>query len=853
MTTLHLLTQDEITRCCPETEGFGALHGPQGSLPLKAMEVRARILGLVASQTVRQTYVNTLSTPIEATYLFPLPDRAAVTRFRLEVGERVVEGDLQERGQARRTYDQAIAQGHRAAITEEERPGVFTMRVGNIMPGEEATVWLDLTGPLSWQEGEVTYRFPLVVAPRYVPGTPLPGEQVGSGVAADTDACPDASRISPPVLLKGYPNPVQLSLSVELDAAGLELGAARASLQAVSESTAPGRRTIRLQPGARLDQDFVLRVALGAGTISSSLLTQADPERPGEGTFLLTLVPPADGARATKPRDVVFVLDRSGSMGGWKMVAARRATARMVDTLADKDRFAVYAFDHAIEAPPSLGTALQPATNRNRFRAVEFLAGLEARGGTEMAGPLQQAGAALVGGDEGREKVLVLVTDGQVGNEDQILRRLGADLGTLRVFTLGIDRAVNAGFLRRLAGLGGGYCELVESEERLDEVMDQIHRRIDTPLLTDLSLRAQGGSLVTDSVVPGRLPALFAGTPVQLSGRYTGSLRGVCVSAQDAVGFQRWDRELTASSSGLADLGPVWARGRIRDLEDRWVLARGGEKQALEQQVVAVSLRHTVLSRFTAFVAVDRSEVVNEGGRQQAVTQAVESPAGWEDALRDAVNHCAPPGGGFAAPPTLRASACESAAPLGGDMFASAGDPFSASDPFAAGPSAFAAPPSPAPRSVAKRCAPSRGRRPAASAPPKGGFLGRLLRGGREDVGFPPVAEWPYRQRAKALLDLLRSGVNEPLAMRERLLRRLLGQLVTLVADVRSVGLDDRLLETLREALQQGLGDQGVGSNELTHLWCRAEDTLRAYAEGTDPRGKVAQPQVPQRRQSFWK
>ena len=188
MTTLHLLTQDEITRCCPETEGFGALHGPQGSLPLKAMEVRARILGLVASQTVRQTYVNTLSTPIEATYLFPLPDRAAVTRFRLEVGGRVVEGGLQERGQARRTYDQAIAQGHRAAITEEERPGVFTMRVGNIMPGEEATVWLDLTGPLSWQQGEVTYRFPLVVAPRYVPGTPLPGEQVGSGVAADTDA-----------------------------------------------------------------------------------------------------------------------------------------------------------------------------------------------------------------------------------------------------------------------------------------------------------------------------------------------------------------------------------------------------------------------------------------------------------------------------------------------------------------------------------------------------------------------------------------------------------------------------------------------------------------------------------------
>ena len=156
-----------------------------------------------------------LAEPLEATYIFPLPDRAAVTRFRMEVGGRVIEGVLKERAAARRDYDEAIKTGHRAAITEEERAGVFTLRVGNIMPGEEATVRLTLAGPLPYSDGEVTFRFPLVVAPRYIPGMPLPGASVGSGVAPDSDAVPDASRITPPVLLPGFPNPVRLSLSVD--------------------------------------------------------------------------------------------------------------------------------------------------------------------------------------------------------------------------------------------------------------------------------------------------------------------------------------------------------------------------------------------------------------------------------------------------------------------------------------------------------------------------------------------------------------------------------------------------------------------------------------------------------------
>ena len=198
--------------------GFGALDTPHGRLPLTAMDVIGRIDGLLSQVTLRQTFhQRATNEPLEATYIFPLPDRAAVTDFRMEVAGRVIDGILQERGQARREYDQAIRQGHRASIAEEERPGVFTLRVGNLMPGDIATVQLTMAGILPYSDGEVTFRFPLVVAPRYIPGVPLSGPSVGAGTTVDTNAVPDASRISPPVLLQGFPNPVRLSLAIELD------------------------------------------------------------------------------------------------------------------------------------------------------------------------------------------------------------------------------------------------------------------------------------------------------------------------------------------------------------------------------------------------------------------------------------------------------------------------------------------------------------------------------------------------------------------------------------------------------------------------------------------------------------
>ncbi|TDC59051.1 VWA domain-containing protein, partial [Actinomadura sp. GC306] len=751
----------------PATDGgIGALSTERGNLPLDSVSVHASITGLAAGIEVVQGFRNPFDVPLEATYIFPLPDRAAVTALRMEAADRVIEGTLKERGQARQDYDAAIAAGRRAAIAEEDRPDVFTMRVGNILPGERVTITLTLDQPLPHESASsAVFRFPLVVAPRYIPGAPLHGERSGSGVADDTDAVPDASRISPPVLLPGFPNPVRLAVTVDIAPAGLPLNQIRSALHVVAEEGAGERTTVRLRPGERLDRDFILR--LDYAPQESAALSLVPDETGDEGTFTLTVLP--SGEARPRPRDVVLVLDRSGSMGGWKMVAARRAAARIVDTLRTEDRFAVLSFDHDIERPRDLGAELVAGTDRNRFRAVEHLAALHARGGTQMLAPLDEGCRLLT--DTGRDRVLVLITDGQVGNEDQILARVEPRLRDVRVHTVGIDRAVNAGFLNRLAAIGQGRCELVESEDRLDEAMEHIHHRIAAPLATGLTLHSDDLEIVPDSTAPARPGALFPGVPLVIAGRFRGTPTGSLTVRGTGSTGAAWQQRAAGVVTDNSAATSIWARAHLRDLEDRYTTGGPGD---LEQRIVKTSLRFGVLCRFTAFVAVD-SRVVTDGPAPHQVVQPVEPPQGW-------------------------------AQPDAAPMMAGGAAPMAAFAPMAA--QAPSGPPPP----------PSSAGMPAKSA-------GRL-RGAASPGGMPRQARQPtpaeFQRELSNVLDRLRQAPHD------QRVRHLLGDLLPILESIiqrmEAQSLTIAPLTTLRDELRRL--DPTADQTTVDSLWTQALQTL---------------------------
>ena len=620
----------------PSQNGVGALKTSLGNLPLTRMEVEADIVGIFASTTIRQTFKNPTDQALEAVYIFPLPDRAGVTAFQMTINGRVIDGVLKERLQARREYEAALQQGYRASMMEEERPNVFTLSVGNLMPGEEAHITLTLESLLELDNGEATYRVPLVVAPRYIPGVPL-DDSVGYGTAPDTDAVPDASRITPPVLLPGFPNPVQLSIEVRIDGRTTPIHDLRASLHNVATVNRQGVYTVRLQPGERLDRDFILRFRLLDSELTTRALLAPDPNNPNEGT-LLTLVFAPDDEQPVALTDVLFVIDRSGSMEGWKMDAAKRAATRLIDSLHPHARFGILAFDNYVEAFEQ--GMLHPASDRVRFQATQWLAHIHARGGTEMLHALQQAIQCCqqVGGaphydepprprETAARPIIVLITDGQVGNEEQILRYV-ASAGVV-LYVVGIDEALNDAFLRRMAEQTGGLFMAVESEDRLDETLDLLRQRLSTPVLQDLQVSSHDVPLTANTTVPKQPINLYVRGVAYVLQRWQGKVPKTATATVEGrrTDGTVWQQTIPVLRVKTPVLRTSWARHMVRLLEDLYYLA--GVKR-LEQRIVSLSLQYGVLSRFTAYVAVDRSEQVNQGGQTHRIVQPVETPRGWQ-------------------------------------------------------------------------------------------------------------------------------------------------------------------------------------------------------------------------------
>ena len=579
-------------------------------------KVHFTISGMVATVTLEQRFRNDSGDWVEGIYAFPLPETAAVRYMEMRMGERRVVGRIREKAEAKRVYEQAKRAGKKAGLVEQQRPNLFSNRVANIGPGEEILVRLEYVQAVDYLAGNFSLRFPMTMTPRYIPGAPLgaadPEEvelQVNPllGWAVPTDQVPDADAITP--LLNPRPgsdtDPVNgIEITAQLDM-GMPLSRVESAYHDISLSRSKGVYSIQLVRGvSEMDRDFVLTWEPVTGQQPQAAVFTEEVD--GEHYALLMVVPPAAAAgNADLPREIIFVVDTSGSMGGVSIEQAREALDLALRQLRPGDTFNIIAFNSSYRA---LYPTAMPADPRQIANASRFVRSLQAGGGTEMQAALRAA-LAPSGGEDGesggRLRQVIFITDGAVGNEEALFREIAQRLGDSRLFTVGIGSAPNSWFMREAARQGRGTHTHIGDVGEVATRMGALFEQISAPLARDIRVQWPGVDPV--ETWPQRAPDLYRGEPLLLAARLgaQGAQGELSVSGQTAD--RTWSRQLALvtdrASRGHPGIASLWARRKIAGLlQDR---ARGVPETEVREAVLPVALGHQLLSPYTSFVAVE--------------------------------------------------------------------------------------------------------------------------------------------------------------------------------------------------------------------------------------------------------
>ena len=584
-------------------------------LPLEHTAVDAAIAGYIGTVQVNQRFANPFDTKIEAVYLFPLPEKAAVSEFLMVIGDRTIRGILREKEEAEEIYRRARAQGYRASLLVQRRPNIFEQKVANIEPGNAIEVDITYFHTLAYRDGWYSFVFPTVVGPRYNP--PGHTDPVAALPRGGRTAFPEATGVEylAPTERSGH----DLGITVRLDT-GVGIEELKSTHEIVVDREESGSTTVRLADETTIpNRDFVLDFRVAGETVKSNLLTYRDPET-GDGYFTLMVIPPLDAtAIARRPMEMVFVIDCSGSMSGRPLEQAREAVATALARLEPEDTFQIVRFsDHASR----FGPEPVPATEANLAAARRYLAALDSDGGTEM---LRGIRAALdFPHSPSHLRFVSFMTDGYIGNEAEILAAVRRHIGAARIFSFGVGSSVNRYLMERMAKEGRGVAAYLGLQDSAEQVMGNFFDRVSRPALTDVEID-WGGMTVRDTY-PAELPDLFVGRPLVVAGRYDGEPTTVTLSG--TVGDAR--RALAVAANDRSSAGPsiakVWARLNIADLADRQATA-GDPHGELRDAIRRIALRHQLVSSYTSFVAVD-SSMRTAGGHGVTVHQAVPVPDG---------------------------------------------------------------------------------------------------------------------------------------------------------------------------------------------------------------------------------
>ena len=584
---------------------IGKDNKPGNLCPLEGTSVDAQISGMGARVTVTQTFVNPTKEAIEAVYTFPLPQDCAVDRMTMQIGSRMIEAEIKRREEARQIYEDAKNNGQAAALLDQERPNVFTQSVANIMPGAKVKIVISYAQLLKFEAGQFEFVFPMVVGPRYTVNAPDPG------------------KISPPIVPKGTRSGANIDLSIALDA-GAPIQDMKSVLHKISvQKDDNGRAKIKLTRADEIpNKDFILQYKISTDSIQDAFVTHMGEKG---GFFTLMLMPPkVPVSSQITPREVVFVMDQSGSQMGFPIEKSKELTLKLIQTLRPGDTFNVMGFNTEVKM---LWPVAKPLNNDTLAQAMAFVKGMQANGGTNLR---EGAIAALQGqNDPDRLRLVIFNTDGYVGDEALILDTIQKNRDRARMFTFGIGNGVNRYLIDQMAYEGKGDVEYVTLASDADSAVERFIKRTRTPVLTDVTATFSGVDVY--DALPEAIPDVFSDKPVVITGRYRSPGKGKLVLS-GKLGGQPWSREIDLDFPAQASapaLESLWARQRVGELirKNYLAMAYPDANRVSNEEVIQTALEFGIMTEFTSLVAVEK-KIVNLGGKQRTVAVPVEMTDG---------------------------------------------------------------------------------------------------------------------------------------------------------------------------------------------------------------------------------
>ncbi len=570
-------------------------------IPLKASKTDVQISGSIAHVRITQVYQNLGKQPIAAKYVFPLATQAAVHKMQMAIGNRIINAKIFEKEAAQKVYKRALKEGKRAAKLDQNRPNVFQMDVGNIMPNDEITITIYYTEMLLPVDGEYQFVAPAVVGPRF------------TGESTQAEA-----GFEMPYTAKGIADTFDFDMMVTINA-GITIKSITSSSHEIGVNY-PNSKTaeVFLAKSNRnpSNRDFILNYNLRGNTIESGLLLY---EHEDEHFFAFQMEPTQHIAVADIPaREYLFIVDVSGSMNGYPLDVAKGLMRNLLCDLRPTDTFNVQLF----ASSSTVFSSMPVETNaQNIDAAIRFLSEGQGGGGTQLLSALQQA-YKLPRKDTSSARSMVVITDGYVSVEDEAFELIRNNLNQANVFTFGIGTSVNRHLIEGMAKVSNSLSFVATNNSEAQEVAKRFKKYIASPLVTQVKIKAEGFDMY--AVTPSSIPDVFASRPVTVFGKYRGKARGTII-VTGYQGGKNFYQEFRVSQGNLSKankaLRYLWARKKIAALDDYRKLSDTAERDS----VIALGLKYNLATQYTSFVAVDET-VVNKDEEIKTVKQPLPMP-----------------------------------------------------------------------------------------------------------------------------------------------------------------------------------------------------------------------------------